>query len=378
MAGLAEGAEPWAIPWPCIYEFLRVVTHPRVYHPPVPLRVALEDTRRILDSPTLVLLHETPSHVDVMMQALRESDVTGNLIHDAHIAALCLERGISELITRPRLRPLPVADDPEPVRVLTRPRRRSVERCGGIPPARADIVRPPGEEEGAMIRWVRALPAMVAGLSVSLVACSDDDTTSGGNGGNQSFSNPQVFESFLRARGPAITDGIIDGLDRIVTALDGGTADGVTVTPVVGGDQVVAALDLTGDGTRESSFTATVSGSLASGATVQINQILDPSIPSLNAGVAATVTESAPTLLQVTNFSGTASQDEPGNMNASDVLYTGGTVSLDRTTGNLDGTIDCDISGEEQTLSLTTTFEPDGQGGFRVRVTGTGVDFTVP
>ena len=27
---LAEGAVPWALPWPCIYEFLRVVTHPRV------------------------------------------------------------------------------------------------------------------------------------------------------------------------------------------------------------------------------------------------------------------------------------------------------------------------------------------------------------
>src|SRR5579883_2545077 len=25
---LAEGTLPWAIPWPCIYEFLRVVTHP--------------------------------------------------------------------------------------------------------------------------------------------------------------------------------------------------------------------------------------------------------------------------------------------------------------------------------------------------------------
>ncbi len=26
---LAEGAAPWAIAWPCIYEFIRLVTHPR-------------------------------------------------------------------------------------------------------------------------------------------------------------------------------------------------------------------------------------------------------------------------------------------------------------------------------------------------------------
>ena len=31
---LATGWEPWALPWPCIYEFLRVITHPRVFDPP--------------------------------------------------------------------------------------------------------------------------------------------------------------------------------------------------------------------------------------------------------------------------------------------------------------------------------------------------------
>ncbi len=34
---LATGSEPWILPWPCIYEFLRVVTHPRVFHPPTPI-----------------------------------------------------------------------------------------------------------------------------------------------------------------------------------------------------------------------------------------------------------------------------------------------------------------------------------------------------
>jgi len=99
---LAEGTFPWAIPWPCLYEFLRVVTHPRIYHPPVPLSVALNDLRSILDSPTLVLLHETSNHPDVMIRVLEESGVSGNLIHDAHIAALCLEHGITELISGDR------------------------------------------------------------------------------------------------------------------------------------------------------------------------------------------------------------------------------------------------------------------------------------
>lgn len=99
---LAEGAVPWAIPWPCVYEFLRIVTHPRVYHPPVPVKVALQDLRRILDSPMLILLHETANHPEVMMSVIQEAGVSGNLVHDAHIAALCIEHGISQFVTGDR------------------------------------------------------------------------------------------------------------------------------------------------------------------------------------------------------------------------------------------------------------------------------------
>jgi toxin-antitoxin system PIN domain toxin len=99
---LAEDLRPWAIPWPCVYEFLRVVTHPRVYHPPAPLEVALADLRAILASPSLVLLGETARHAEVMAGVLEASGAAGNLVHDAHIAALCLEHGVSELLTGDR------------------------------------------------------------------------------------------------------------------------------------------------------------------------------------------------------------------------------------------------------------------------------------
>jgi len=99
---LAEGDEAWAIPWACIYEFLRVVTHPRVYHPPVPAEIALQDLSAVLASPSLLLLSETPRHYSILEDVIQRSGVSGNLIHDAHIVALCLEHGVSELLTGDR------------------------------------------------------------------------------------------------------------------------------------------------------------------------------------------------------------------------------------------------------------------------------------
>jgi toxin-antitoxin system PIN domain toxin len=98
----ADGSRPWAIAWPSIYEFLRVVTHPRVLHPPMPAAAALGAWQAISASPSLVLLSESARHVDLMTELLRTSGATGSLVHDAHIAALCIEHGVTELVTGDR------------------------------------------------------------------------------------------------------------------------------------------------------------------------------------------------------------------------------------------------------------------------------------
>jgi hypothetical protein len=49
-------------PWPCLHEFLAVVTHPRIYVPPTPLAQAIDQVDAWLESPTLVLLAESPTH----------------------------------------------------------------------------------------------------------------------------------------------------------------------------------------------------------------------------------------------------------------------------------------------------------------------------
>lgn len=62
----------------------------------------MRDLAQILASPSLILLSETDRHAEVMNSVVDASAVTGNLIHDAHIAALCIEHGVSELVTGDR------------------------------------------------------------------------------------------------------------------------------------------------------------------------------------------------------------------------------------------------------------------------------------
>ena len=77
VAELAEGSAVWAIPWPCIYEFLAIVTHPRIYAPPTPLDRALDQVDAWLESPTLAVLVESAPHWRTLRGLLAEGRVVG-------------------------------------------------------------------------------------------------------------------------------------------------------------------------------------------------------------------------------------------------------------------------------------------------------------
>jgi uncharacterized protein len=100
--GLAEGRAQWAVPWPCVHEFLAIVTHPRIYRPPTPLLKAHEQVEIWMESPMLSLLGEPDGYWEVFAKASKSGRAQGPQLHDARVAALCLAHGVSVLWTADR------------------------------------------------------------------------------------------------------------------------------------------------------------------------------------------------------------------------------------------------------------------------------------
>jgi hypothetical protein len=92
----------WGLPWPCLHEFLAIVTHPRIFDPPTPAEAAREAVAGWLAAPTVLLLSELPGYWEILSELLASSRVDGPRIHDARVVALCLQHGVDELWTADR------------------------------------------------------------------------------------------------------------------------------------------------------------------------------------------------------------------------------------------------------------------------------------
>lgn len=102
MVDLAESGRPWGLPWPCVHEFLAIVTHPKIYQPPSSMDLAVKTIEAWSESPSFVLLHEGPEHLSVLATLLKKGRVKGPQVHDGRIAAICLSHGVKQLWTADR------------------------------------------------------------------------------------------------------------------------------------------------------------------------------------------------------------------------------------------------------------------------------------
>jgi len=100
---LAAGRDPWAIPWPCVYEFFSVVTNPKIWRQSASTpHQAWAQLEAWFAAPTLRLLGESQGFTSVLSGFVRRPRVRGAVVHDARIAAICIAHGVEALMSRDR------------------------------------------------------------------------------------------------------------------------------------------------------------------------------------------------------------------------------------------------------------------------------------
>lgn len=102
ITGLAESPESWAIPWPCIHEFMAVITNARIFKKPTSPAHALSVIDALMESPSLRMLGEGPGYWEGFRGLVLKGHISGPKIHDARIAAICIENGVRCLWTSDR------------------------------------------------------------------------------------------------------------------------------------------------------------------------------------------------------------------------------------------------------------------------------------
>jgi toxin-antitoxin system PIN domain toxin len=92
--------EPWFLTWGICYEFMRIVTHPRVLEHPWESDAAWRYLEGLLASPGLSVLSETERHRAFVSAVIEDSPaLRGGLFHDGHTAILMREHGIRRIVT---------------------------------------------------------------------------------------------------------------------------------------------------------------------------------------------------------------------------------------------------------------------------------------
>ncbi len=93
--GQLNGPAPVALPWPSLLGFARLVTNPRVFARPLSIASAWRQIEAWLDSPHAVVPVPTERHREILAPLLRLPGLRGNLVPDAHLAALAIEHGLT-------------------------------------------------------------------------------------------------------------------------------------------------------------------------------------------------------------------------------------------------------------------------------------------
>jgi uncharacterized protein len=88
-----SGSSPVCLTWMVLNAFIRIGTNPRVFEHPLLLDQAISRVQAWLDQPCTLVIRPTERHWSVFQEMLVTGQASGNLVPDAHLAALAVEHG---------------------------------------------------------------------------------------------------------------------------------------------------------------------------------------------------------------------------------------------------------------------------------------------
>jgi uncharacterized protein len=98
----AAGPEILCLTWPTLMSYLRIATHPRIFSQPLSPDEALGNVSALIGLPHVRAVSELDGFLDAYKHVTGEIPVRGNLVPDAHVAAILLQHGIRTLYTSDR------------------------------------------------------------------------------------------------------------------------------------------------------------------------------------------------------------------------------------------------------------------------------------
>lgn len=88
-----SASTPVCLCWEVITAFIRIGSNPRVFQQPLSIEEATSRVESWLLQPCVRLIAPTSRHWSLFQQLLTAGKATGNLVMDAHLAALAIEHG---------------------------------------------------------------------------------------------------------------------------------------------------------------------------------------------------------------------------------------------------------------------------------------------
>lgn len=98
----AAGPETVYLTWPTLMSYLRIATHPRIFAAPLNPDEALGNVMALVGLPHVRAVSELDGFLDAYRRVSGDMPVRGNLVPDAHIAAILLQHGVRTLYTNDR------------------------------------------------------------------------------------------------------------------------------------------------------------------------------------------------------------------------------------------------------------------------------------